>query len=146
VLFASIDPGKKHAGVALWAGGVLVRAYLVGPAEEWLSFLKELPPQVSRGVIEIPQIFPGEKARHEDLIQLAVSAGAIAGAVKGQWTQARPAKWTRETCSNKEIRIERALKLLSDTEHQAIEWPSTKLRKADVGDAIALGLWALKRF
>lgn len=144
----SIDPGKRHAGVAIWEHTTLTRAYLAQSPKDapWLSFLKQLPPMCQRGYIEIPQVFPGQPARHEDLLQLAASAGAIAGYVRGDWEQIRPAVWTKKTCSKKGPRIERALARLSETELARIEWPSTKLRREDVGDAIALGLYALKRF
>ncbi len=148
-MYVSVDPGVRHAGVAMWGEDKrLLRAFLVGPGEEWLAFLEDLPRdgEAIRGVMEIPQIYPGKAVRHEDLIQLAVSAGAIAGHFGGHWTQARPAVWTRATCQKKEPRLERAWRRLPVDEQARVIMPSTKLRRADVLDALALGLWWLGRW
>jgi hypothetical protein len=82
----------------------------------------------------------------EDLIQLAVSAGAVLGRMGGIWKQARPAVWTRQTCQDKDIRLRRAEKRLSPAERATVELPSNKERQKDVWDAVALGLWYLKRW
>lgn len=146
-VFASIDPGKVHCGVALWdKSKQLIRAFLAqGTKEQWLDFLEQLP-KVTAGVMEVPQVYPGKAVRHEDLIQLAASAGAIAGRMGGVWEQARPGIWTRQTCQDKEIRLERAWNRLSANEKERIEVPTNLKREADVLDAIALGLWWLKRW
>src|SRR5262249_11948759 len=127
-LLASIDPGVRHCGVALWSDGVLVHAYLASQSkdEPWLSFLRHLPTHLDQSVIEIPQVYPSSPVKHEDLIQLAASAGAIAGRLNCRVTQARPAIWTKQTTTNKEIRLERAWSKLTAGEIKKVDLPSAK--------------------
>jgi hypothetical protein len=148
----TVDPGQRHCGVAVWdpATRALLRAYLCGPSKPTapLVFLDELPkvaPSLITGVIEMPQRYPGSPVKVETLIQLAAAANAVVGRLGGQWTQARPGTWTRQWCQDKAIRLDRAWKRLSAEEQSRVEMPRAKLRQADVLDAVALGLWALKR-
>jgi hypothetical protein len=150
-LFISVDPGKRHCGIAEWDKNTkeLQAAYLLGPSKPsapWLDFLPGCKSFTNiTGVMEIPQQYPGSATRVEDLIQLAASAGAIAAHIGGTWTQARPGIWTRQWCQDKTIRLERAWARLSPTEQSRVMMPKNKERQADVLDAIALGLWSLKR-
>jgi hypothetical protein len=154
-LFISVDPGKRHCGIAEWDKNTkeLQAAYLLGPSKPsapWLDFLRDrrgITGATSRitGVMEVPQQYPGSATRVEDLIQLAASAGAIAAHIGGTWTQARPGIWTRQWCQDKAIRLERAWARLSPMEQIRVTMPRNKERQADVLDAVALGLWSLKR-
>lgn len=148
----TVDPGQRHCGVALWdpPTKTLIRAYLCGPSKvsSPLAFLDQFPriaPELITGVIEMPQRYPGSPVKVETLIQLAAAANAVVGRLGGQWTQARPGTWTRQWCQNKAIRLERAWGRLSAEEKSRVEMPRVKLRQADVLDAVALGLWTLRR-
>jgi hypothetical protein len=146
----TVDPGERHCGVAIWdpATKTLTRAYLCGPSKVPLAFLNDLPriaPELITGVIEVPQYYPGSPVRKETLIQLAASAMAVVGRLGGTWTQARPGTWTRQWCQNKEIRLQRAWERLSTEEKGRVEMPKSKARRADVLDAMAIGLWTLRR-
>jgi hypothetical protein len=146
--FVSVDPGVKHCGVAIWdpVSKQLRRAFLCD-STKGVHFLQKLPTLdgVVSGVIEIPQRYPGSPVRVEDLVQLTASAMAIVGQLGGHWTQARPGTWTRQWCQDKAIRLERAWKRLTAEEQSRVEMPRAKIRQADVLDAIAIGLWTLKR-
>jgi hypothetical protein len=148
----TVDPGERHCGVAIWdpITRLLQRAYLCGPSPKAskLAFLDDLPriaPELITGVIEVPQYYPGSPVKKETLIQLAASAMAVVGRLGGTWTQARPGVWTRKWCQNKEIRLRRAWERLSEEEKGRVEMPKSKIRQADVLDAVAIGLWTLKR-
>jgi hypothetical protein len=130
--------------VAIWINGTLERAYLV--IGTCLDFLDDLPGGVNLAVVECPQVYPGSPVKHEDLIQLAFSAGAIAGRLDCPVVQARPGIWTKATVTKKEIRLKRAWERLTNEERGRVEMPATKSRKADVLDALAIGLWYLKRW
>lgn len=151
-VIVTIDPGKRHCGVAVWdpATKTLLQAYLCGPSKRSapLSFLDQLPsvdPTLITGVVEMPQRYPKSPVKVEELIQLAASANAVVGRMGGKWTQARPGIWTRQWCQNKEIRLERAWKRLTPEEQARVKMPRSKERQKDVLDALALGLWSLKR-
>jgi hypothetical protein len=154
-LFISVDPGKRHCGIAEWDKNTkeLQSCVSIGTLEAFrtLAGLPSGPTGITdassriTGVMEIPQQYPGSATRVEDLIQLAASAGAIAAHIGGTWTQARPGIWTRQWCQDKAIRLERAWARLSPVEQSRVTLPKNKERQADVLDAIALGLWALKR-
>lgn len=153
-ILISIDPGCLHAGIAYWHDSILKEAALLiqEKTDSWLRFTDWLPRNMIgpwKAVIEVPQIYPGSVVRHEDLIQLAASAGAIAGALRASGCiveQARPGIWTRQTCTNKKIRLERAWAKLTEEERNRVILPKSKLRQEDVKDAISLGLWKLKRW
>lgn len=147
----SIDPGVHHAGVAYWEDGKLKHAYLLGPVKDrWLGMIDGLNrynTETDTVVVEIPQVYPGSRVRPEDLIQLAASAGALARTFNGlSYIQARPAVWTKQTTTNKAIRLGRAWERLTPHERSYVDLPRAVIRQADVLDAIALGLWYLKRW
>lgn len=147
----SIDPGQHHAGIAAWTDGVLRRAWLIGPDKSrWLALLDQIRGEDSNVdvvVCETQVYYPGSPVRVNDLINLAAVAGAVAATFNGRtYVPASPPVWTRGTTTNKDVRLRRAWERLTVEERTRVELPKSALRQADVLDAIALGLWYLKRW
>lgn len=138
----SIDPGE-HAGIALFEDGLLVRAeYVVGSVDRGWRWLG---PFGAEAVVEVPQSYPGEPVRPQNLITLAVTAGYLVGAVRPSTIRrVHPREWKGQR--PKSIDNEWTAGLLSVQERQiALESGAPASRMDNVWDAIGLGLWVLKR-
>lgn len=157
--FASIDPGLRACGVAIWEDGHLKRAALVR-GDYQSKLLAESAMAMSRVVreylhdyysivIELPQTYRGraEKGDANTLIELGVVCGAIS-AVNGSVIFVRPHDWKGTIPKkNKEgvnVVRERVREELSEIELARVQLPSRSLEH-NVYDAIGIGLWHLKR-
>ena len=155
----SIDPGVHDAGVALWdddhelIDATLVRSksggwgLLAGLVVHWVEshFL-----DIRDIVVEQPQVYPQNRQKGDpnDLIAIALSAGATAMAISIQYPEAKivmllPATWKGQT--PKEISNKRTKNQLGVVERSRIDLPRAKTLQHNVFDAIGIGLYWLRR-
>lgn len=133
----AIDPGVKKHGVAFFIGGELSMCDRLTVDEMvfvWTP-LDEL-------VIELPQAYGlrgGKGEDKNDLIALAFEAGRVAGLLRPKALHVTsPSNWKAQV--PKEIVHNRCRRVLSPYEQWLLEG-----RDHNVWDAVALGLWHLKR-
>lgn len=150
--FISIDPGLRGCGVALWEGGVLVRAfYAANPdkksrgAVAWVSMAREVKrllglTRAKQLVIEQMQAYTGGKIDRNDILEVNGVVGAIAGALElANYYSCYPKTWNggrkkEVTAANTKQAKE------SQVPRGRIELPSKSLEH-NVYDAIGIGLW-----
>jgi hypothetical protein len=159
LLMVSVDPGVYCAGIALWdldAKGALLsatdsswsvvasdRAPWSASARESVRLIRDLaaPWTITTLVIEQPQVYVRSRSKGDpnDLITLALNAGAIAGALGARAVvPLRPAEWKGQT--PKEVVEQRARARLSATEMGRLSMPSAASKRHNVWDAIGIGL------
>lgn len=137
----AIDPGVKRHGWGFFLDGALVAcgkspslSLVVGAA------LDEL-------VIELPQAYGlrgGKGEDKNDLIALAFEAGRVAGLLNPKTLHVTsPSNWKAQV--PKEIVHNRCRRVLSPAEAGLLEGPNGRGFDHNVWDAVALGLWHLKR-
>lgn len=155
----SIDPGVHAAGAALWCDGKLVKAgYVEGSpitgvgaaVAAWA--LEKVGGRIELAVIEKPQIYTGINMKVDagDLIDVAVTAGAIAGAVGAVETRfVQPKTWKGQIPKpdpGETYIIElRARKRLSVEEMAGVVLPKTRKTSWDLWDGVGVGLVHLRR-
>ena len=129
----SVDPGKDACGVAEWRDGGLIFVELrVHP----------LPASDAMCVCEKPQVYRGSRVRTADLIDLAIAAGRMTGALGTFYVL--PAAWKGQL--PKKLQHERMMRALSPDERDVLA--SVKCAKHllhNVFDAVSLGLVELGR-
>jgi hypothetical protein len=141
----SVDPGA-HPGYAVFDRKVLIHAGTEW-VEAWRPYCDEL-------IIEHPTIYPHSKARPNDIVTLAITAGRMAqrvGAEKEIWVL--PRQWKGSIPKTRNISdylcYKRVLAVLTDSENLTLAWALgiiPKAREFDVVDAVGIGLWGLRRF
>jgi hypothetical protein len=151
-MIVSIDPGTHEAGVAQWKDARLQTAYLVRVTsdESWLWLANKVAQScfhlpVSAIVLERPQVYVRSRAKGDpnDLITLALAAGAIAGQFNVQVIEYRPAEWKGQV--PKEIMIDRIRETLDADERAAVELPNARSLAHNVWDAVGIGLHHFRR-
>jgi hypothetical protein len=138
----SVDPGVKFCGVAWWTRrGELINASLHATDALYHLESSELV------IVEQPQYDARtDKVRVQDVLNLSVAAGRAAEALRsfaGKVAFYTPKAWKSEL--PKKICHERALAALKFGERDLIELPKNKKGRSDVMDAVALGLWWLRK-
>ena len=144
-----IDPGKA-SGWAQYSGGKL---FACGIFSDWQY------PQVWHGgfqqlVLEVPRIYPNRsKGDPNDIVELALTAGEIRGHYRPLVTsiiEVFPASWKGQV--PKDIHHARVLRELGEDERRLLDVEKRKPTKTNphgydhnMLDAVALGLWFLKR-
>ena len=149
----AIDPGVQGCGMALFVDGELVQA---GYGQAPFALLDDIPKGCSLQVIlEKPQVYRALKGDPNDLIDVAVAGGEMLGRVlqttKAETTTVEkvlPAAWKRQL--PKDVMKARTLALLTNEENASFIRHKTLLPLPslmhNVWDAVALGLWGLRRF
>lgn len=156
-MILSIDPGLRGCGVALWTpGGKLERAeylrseYVEGDfaqavramawtVEEWVQDVLDAV------VIECPQTYGGRAQRGDtnDLVQLALIAGALSVMSGCQTRLVRPAEWKGQT--PKDVTENQAKEKLTALELARVKLPGRNKKLAsNVWDAVGIGLYYLE--
>ncbi len=137
-MLLAIDPGAR-TGWAVFREAQLVSCGLTTPAKwSMLDGCSDGKPDV---VIEEPTIYPHSKANPADVMSLQLKVGELKGrfeAVGCKVTLVQPRTWKRQV--TKQICHMRAAKVLTDAERSL-----AATANHDTWDAIALGLWYLKR-
>ncbi len=143
----SIDPGKHMFGWAAFEDDRLNRCGLVkgeGFQDMMGAFVYHRTP--TEIVVEIPQVYQQRmwKGDPNDLIDVAIVAGAVAAQFRCETTFIRPRKWkgtrpkkvcnklTLGTLDDGELKVYRSVDVLASLRHNVI-------------DAIGIGLWRLGR-
>jgi len=145
-----IDPGK----VAGWAQYTGKKLTACGIFSDW-----KYPQVWHRGfdqylVLEVPRIYPyRSKGNPNDIVDLAITAGEIRGHFRAAGChiiEVWPATWKGQV--PKEIHHARVLKQLADDELRLLDVEARKFSKTNPNgydhnmlDAVALGLWLLRR-
>ena len=163
-MLLSVDPGLHKLGWALWSrkGELQVASLCIAPAAKsdmrtWVNMTDALYEQLldsmdreGRGVntlvCEMMQAYERNRSttNHEDLLQLCGVLGALAHEFQhAEMFEYRPREWKGQV--PKEICHTRALAKLSDEERARIQLPRDAKAKLDVLDAVALGLFHLKK-
>jgi hypothetical protein len=149
-MLIAVDPGVRKAGVAMFDDGELAAAWLVrgdGPCETAFRVRVEIGNRIVRDVvnllvIEKPQVYLEVKIDNNDLIDLSVMVGAVAG----NFSSVRfvlPREWKGQV--PKDVMINRIKERLSSEERDRVELPNEKKAQADVWDAIGIGLYRIGR-
>jgi len=156
-VIVSLDPGTKHAGIAVWEDDELTAAWLVrgtgwlATAQQVLLDLEDRFPACILVefdlVMEKPQIYHQAKQKGEQasLIELALMVGAVAGMSRlhpRRVTTYQPAAWKRQIPKN--VMVERVRSRLMSEECERVVLPAKSLQH-NVWDAIGIGLHHLKR-
>ena len=135
----AIDPGYS-AGWAVSEDGLIVDCGAL-PFDAFTC-----PPDCDAGIIEFPQIYPDGKARPNDIVRLAYTAGELAGTCRAAGLLLRtvkPREW--KGTIDKEICHDRVRKTLTRGEEVAIlkRVGALTSQKAtlDLWDAVALNKW-----
>lgn len=145
-MLLAIDPGVRALGWAYFEDGRLVQAGLLRAKhiQEMVDQLWLLDLHPVSLVIERPQVYGGAKFDPNDLVGLAVVAGAAAG----RFHMAKnidfplPRMWKGQV--PKDIHHERVLRALSIAERGQVP-NTTKSLQHNVLDAVGLGLWKIGR-
>jgi hypothetical protein len=138
-MLLAIDPGL-HCGWALFEKSTLISCGLVTPAK-WEELVSRGMLARSDVLIEEPTLYPHSKARPADVMALQLKVGELKGrfeAVGCKVELVQPRTWKRQVA--KHICHLRAAKVLSDAERAVVG-----AARHDTWDAIAMGLWKLKR-
>lgn len=148
----AIDPGAD-TGWALFVGSTLREAGLCkpdGPSPFWDVIGIPDPDLI---VLELPQVYGPRQSKGPagDLVTLAYRAGLVVGMARAEWGDnipveaVTPFEWKRNL--PKEATEARARKALREEEMGCTCLEDVAPSKQhNVWDAIALGLWRLKRF
>lgn len=153
----SCDPGVNHVGLAVWAPlhgdrtWGLARAVLVEVSEprDAADAAIDLVGGPFDAAVEVPQVYVAGRAKGSgnDLVRLALFAGAVlgAGAKGSRWYL--PAQWKGQL--PKEVSVARTRGALLRGELDHVELPSGRrgVRAAlahNVWDAVGIGLYALR--
>jgi hypothetical protein len=158
VILLAADPGKHFTALAVWVVGnnlrEFVRAELVGTKDNPAAARRTMAQAVVRHTrntqahlfCELPQSYTlaQQKGSQNDLIEVAVSVGAIVGATSADTTVTlvTPAEWKGQL--PKDVHHARIAKHITPTMRAHVEAYPKHLQH-NVLDAIALGLWALER-
>lgn len=139
----TVDPGKRRCGVAVWLDGVLVwAARVAGPPTPSGLAARVVAVVTAHGgggavwVIEDQQNYPGHDGRKGDLDSLRRVVAQLCRRVESV-DLVRPAKWKGNV--PKTVHHARCAQVLSDAERRR------HATDVDTLDAVALGLWALRR-
>lgn len=169
-MIVSIDPGVHECGVAVWFGCELHRALLVregAPGQpSWVPVVDAvadalLSYNVKEIVIERPQVYERSRSKGDpnDLIALALVAGAVVGAVREYQAMSmcrivgytpcrvieyRPADWKGQV--PKDVMVRRIKRSLAKTELERVELPKAKSLAHNVWDAVGIGLHHLRKY
>lgn len=153
-MILTIDPGVRGCGCALWhPNGPLARAAYVRPAtapkdvaatvremawavENWVS-----GDELQRVVIEYPQTYRGRAAKGDanDLVQVALVAGALSVLTSYPCLLVLPAEWKGQTPKHA-TEARARMKLGSTVDRIKLPGRDKKLA-SNVWDAVGIGLW-----
>lgn len=94
--------------------------------------------------VEVPRIYVGGRARPEDIVQLAVVAGAFIGGVDAEFYSCpRPSEWKGTIDGN--ILCDRVMNRVANAAERLIVLRSQGGTTSHVQDAFGLGCWVLGR-
>lgn len=155
-LTLAVDPGKQHAGWALFEGGVLKYCGIVrdldGPYEVAQAVWEAAQnhglrlDELDTLIVESQQIYRFGGSDPNSMIPVATTAGAVLGKAP-KWTKRMnplPREWKGST--EKSIYTDRIQNALSPSELIVLDrLKTTKKYRIDVVDAIGLGLFATGR-
>ncbi len=147
----SIDPGKHMFGWAAFEDGHLYRCGLVkgDDFQEMMqtfdirSVAMSVPTQI---VVEVPQVYQQRmwKGDPNDLIDVAIVAGAVAARFRCETIFIRPRKW--KGTRPKKVCNKLTLDTLDPNEMGVYQWIDVLASlRHNVLDAIGIGLWRLGR-
>jgi len=139
----SIDPGKDHCAWAWWEDGGLVECGRTGSG--W-SRADGVGRRARRTIIELPQVYQQRRWRGDpnDLIQVALTVGALEYQAQGDVVLVRPHQW--KGSMPKDVMGRRIQGRLSEVERACVALCGVPAsRRHDVVDAVGIGLWGLGR-
>lgn len=165
----AIDPGSRYpksgvayAGAAFFQWGRLIWAGLVKnktgvapfsrPYDIASKVCKEARIPAQRGdagepltclAVEVPRVYTRSPADPEDIVQLALIAGAFCGGIEAEfYSLPRPSEW--KGTIDKKILNDRCMKIAS-TDERLIIYRAEGGNTSHVQDAFGIGLWVLGR-
>lgn len=149
----SIDPGKKAIGAALWADGLLVRAFLSRAKGKDLNtllvshFRTAEWERVNEVAIEVMRYRAQDgRSRPNDLLDVQAIGMAVAGRVGDSVRVYAPHEW--KSALPKAVHHVRLIEALSDEERIILDRAVDKAPKAhhkEIYDAVGIGLFHLRR-
>lgn len=141
-LLMTVDPGKHACAFSVWNGLFFLEApFIEGPRQRFASYVQRWNPDVL--VVEVPLHYPmgGKNTDPNDLVQVALSAGACIGTAQGVVVTVFPSQWKGQL--PKEVHHRRVRSDRRYTERMAEEVAKVLSGlQHNVLDAIAMGLWA----
>jgi hypothetical protein len=147
----AIDPGED-TGISFFEHSNLVSANLIRVTfggddqtfEQIHSLILHYKP--TKGILEMPRIYPYQKAEPNRILSLAVKTGMALAAMrhgKVNVDLVNPHDWKGTV--PKKIHNQRVLNALTEKEKELLEKIQPASKRHNVIDAIGLGLWYLKR-
>lgn len=147
-----IDPGTRLCGVALFVDGRIVGADVIqstkgsriddtvaGRAHDMARQLLAINDYIELAVVERPVIYPDSRERDNDIVDLAVTAGVLAGAFDCELCMPTPRQWKGSV--PKAIHNSRTRDACPAADKLISQIRSTLRNHA--WDAVGLGLWYL---
>jgi len=133
--FDAVDPGVSYYAIASFRAGCLVSCSFRDVVERPSSRIQRWC------IIEKPVVYERGRVRKSDIVDLAFSAGLVAGGY-AQHRCVSPAEWKGQV--PKSVHQRRILGRLSPSEASVLAG-ALKKHLVHVLDAVGIGLWALRR-
>lgn len=149
MIVVGVDPGTRALGLALFEHGRLAHVQLVRAKglEQMLSAILDLNRYwADRLVVERAEVYPDGNAKPNDLGQLLIVAGAIAGSVRHtRLMLPYPKQWKGQVPKN--IHHDKLRKGLTDADRRvldaAMSFVPPSLRH-NMLDAVGLARWGMR--
>lgn len=148
----AIDPALRALGWAFFKNGTLVLCGVARSKEKYPAFDMAMQSfgvigTIDVVILEVPQAYPGNPVPAQDLIDIAVVGAYVAGINETKkFIQVAPRKWKGNLPKDETERRSREVMTKDELETVAFELKDTpKGLHNNAWDAIALGLWQLRR-
>ena len=138
----SIDPGVNHCGIAVFEEKTLKYAKLIENDSMITKAIVAEEKDSPIGAIEVPQVYRVSKGDPNDLINVALAAGAHSASFETVKFY-RPREWKGNV--PKDVMCRRILGRLTEEEKTRIEYCKQKSLHHNILDAIGIGLFHIGR-
>lgn len=155
MIYVGVDPGKHHCGIAIFDDARLVAASLQERGVDCIDFVADEVFGATTAVgIERMVVRPGSRqvGRQKDLVDVSLAGGEFAGGLRERMLHSvyrlefeyiTPDRWKGQRSKEVHWR-EYVLPRLTQTERDAIEWPTQKTLRHNVKDAIGIAYYFRK--